>query len=113
MTDRFSTARDLIRSGLDARAYPAAAIEVGRASGPLWGEAFGRLSYDETAPDCQPDTIFDLASLTKVIATTSLVMRAIGDRALSLATPVAALIPAFHGAARDAVTIRHLLDHSS
>src|SRR4029453_2617982 len=71
----FPAARRVIVSGLDGHAYPAAVIEVGRLSGPLWCESFGRLTYAPDAPACGPGTIFDLASLTKVIATTSIAMR--------------------------------------
>ena len=76
---RMGAARAVIRSGLDARAYPAAVIEVGRAHGPIWREAFGRLSYDAGARPTKLGTIFDLASLTKVIATTTLAMRAVRE----------------------------------
>lgn len=109
----FSQARTLILSGISSRAFPAAAIEVGRTAGPLWQEAFGRLTYAEDAAACQVDTIFDLASLTKVIATTALVMRQVEAGRLSLSTRLAEMLPAWRGDARDEVTIRHLLDHSS
>ena len=46
-------------------------MEVGDRDGVLWREAFGKLDYDEDAAVTQIDTIFDLASLTKVSATTS------------------------------------------
>jgi CubicO group peptidase (beta-lactamase class C family) len=99
----FDAARALIRAGLDEGAFPAAAIEVGRRGGPIWQEAFG----------AGHSTIFDLASLTKVIATTSLVMRAIADDRLTLVTPLDAVLPTWRGLDRGGVLIRHLLDHSS
>ena len=71
----FSEARRIITSGLEARAFPAAVIEVGRLAGPVWQEAFGRLTYEPDASPTELTAIFDLASLTKVIATTSCAMR--------------------------------------
>ena len=67
----FPTAERVIQSGVDAKAFPAASIEVGRLAGPIWQKPFGRLTYADDAPACGPETIFDLASLTKVIAATS------------------------------------------
>ena len=110
---RMSAARLVITSGLDARAYPAAVIEVGRSHGPIWREAFGRLSYDTGARPTKLGTIFDLASLTKVVATSTLVMRAVREGRLSLETRIADRLPSWRGADRAGVTIRQLLDHSS
>jgi CubicO group peptidase (beta-lactamase class C family) len=94
-------------------AFPAAALEVGRRAGPLWRDAVGRLTFAPDAPACQLTTIFDLASLTKVIATASVAMKLIGDGLLDLTAPIGPLIDEWQGADRNAVTPRHLLDHSS
>lgn len=110
---RFQSARDVITAGIDARAFPAATIDVGTRAGSLWIEAFGRLTYDANAPHTTPDTIFDLASLTKVIATTSIAMRHVSAGRLSIDRRVAEILPDWRGVDRDAVTVRHLLDHSS
>ncbi len=72
MSDRFRHARDVLRTAVDARAFPAAVVEVGTATGVLWREPFGTLTYEPDAPPATDRTIFDLASLTKVIATGSL-----------------------------------------
>lgn len=109
----FEDARTLIRSGVVAGAFPAAAIEVGRRAGPLWQQPFGRLTFAEDAPLVGLSTIFDLASLTKVVATTSLVMRAVADGSLALETPIAALLRAWRDRDHAGVRVRHLLDHSS
>jgi CubicO group peptidase (beta-lactamase class C family) len=109
----FPTATRVIESGLDARAFPAAAIEVGRLAGPLWQESFGRLTYAADAAAVGPSTIFDLASLTKVIATTSFAMRMVSDGRLDLDSPVGQFLPAFASGDRAAISIRHLLTHAS
>lgn len=59
------------------------------------------------------ETLFDLASLTKVMATTSAVMLLVEEGALALDDPVAKLLPAFAERDKEAVTLRHLLTHSS
>ena len=113
MSARFDEVAALLRRSVEAHAFPAAVIEVGHAAEPAWLAAFGALTYDPLAPPATPETIFDLASLTKVLATTTLAARAVEDSRLSLEQPIAALLRAWRGADRDAVTVRHLLTHSS
>jgi CubicO group peptidase (beta-lactamase class C family) len=105
--------RAVLDAGLAARAFPAAVVEAGRASGAIARIAGGHLRYEADAPLCATDTIFDLASLTKVIATTSFVMRAIGDGRLALDASIADYLPEWRDAAHAPITIRQLLDHSS
>ena len=76
----FAGAADIVRRGVGERAFPAAVVEVGSRDGALWQQAFGTLDYEAGAPVTRVDTVFDLASLTKVIATTSLVMRLVEPR---------------------------------
>lgn len=109
----FDEARAVITAGLASRAFPAAVVNVGRSDRVVWQEAFGYLTYDADAPPCRLDTIFDLASLTKVIATASIAMRQVQAGALQLEAPVGAILPNWTGGARDRVQVRHLLDHSS
>lgn len=59
------------------------------------------------------DTIFDLASLTKVIATTTAIMLLVEEGSISLDDPVARTLPAFAERGKEGVTIRHLLSHSA
>jgi CubicO group peptidase (beta-lactamase class C family) len=109
----FEEARRILHEAIHAHATPAAVAEVGRRTGRLWTEAFGKLTYDAHAPATTLDTIFDLASLTKVIVTTSLAMRLVERDVLSLETRVADRLESWRGSDREDVTIRHLLDHSS
>ena len=109
----FKAAAAIVREGIRSGAFPAATLEVGRADGVLWSDAFGRLTYDPESAAADVDTVFDLASLTKVIATTTLVMRAIDDRRLTLDDPLAARLPEWRGADRELVTIRDALAHAS
>jgi len=103
----------LFELAIERHVFPAAAVEVGRVDGVLWREAFGTLTYAEDAAATTIDTIFDLASLTKVLATAPLVMRAIDAGRLRLDDRVADLMPLWRGSDRDSVTIGDLLEHAS
>jgi CubicO group peptidase (beta-lactamase class C family) len=109
----FEEIRTKLQAAVESRATPAAVVEIGTRTGRLWSEAFGTLSYDAGATATNLDTIFDLASLTKVIATTSLVIARRAEGKLDFDTPVADLLPSWRGEDRAAMTVRHLLDHSS
>jgi CubicO group peptidase (beta-lactamase class C family) len=109
----FPYARRVLLEAVAARVFPAAVIEVGGRDDVIWREAFGSLTYEPGAPAASSDTIFDLASLTKVLATTTLAMSAISQGVLTLADPVARWIPEWSGADRQAVTARDLLLHAS
>jgi CubicO group peptidase (beta-lactamase class C family) len=110
---RFRAAAEILGSAVSSRAFPAACIEVGRADAPLWSDAFGTLIYDPESPPAEIDTIFDLASLTKVITTTTLVMRALGEHRLDLQSRVADWFTEWRGRDREGVTVCDLLEHSS
>jgi CubicO group peptidase (beta-lactamase class C family) len=103
--ERFALARD-------RHVFPAAAVEAGGANGPRWREAFGALTYEPDAAPATNDTIFDLASLTKVMAIASLMMRAVECRRLRLDDRVADYCPSWRGDDRSRVTLADLLEHT-
>jgi CubicO group peptidase (beta-lactamase class C family) len=108
-----STARELIAGAIDRRVTPAAVVDVGNADGPIWREPFGRLTYDVDAPPTDEETIFDLASLTKVMATTSIAMRAVGDGRFLLDSKVSDLLDGWTSDGQREIRVRHLLEHSA
>jgi CubicO group peptidase (beta-lactamase class C family) len=108
---RFSSAARVLEDAVHNRAFPAAVVEVGDATHVLWQQAFGRLTFDHAAP-ATTDTIFDLASLTKVLATTPLYMQQEERGAVALDDPVAQYVPCWQGQDRNSVTLRDLLSHS-
>ena len=110
---RFASAAAIVQHGHDAGAYPAAVVEVGGPDGMLWRQAFGTLDEDAESLATEDDTIFDLASLTKVIATASVMMRLVERGTLALDERVAEWIPEWRGRDRESVTLRSLLAHSS
>jgi beta-glucosidase-like glycosyl hydrolase/CubicO group peptidase (beta-lactamase class C family) len=103
----------VIDHALAARAFPGGAVAVGRAGALVLLRPFGRLTYEPEAPAVRADTLYDLASLTKVVVTTTMAMILVDEGRLDLARPVSAFIPAFRGGAKDTVTVEHLLTHSS
>jgi CubicO group peptidase (beta-lactamase class C family) len=113
MPESFDRAAEILLQGVLDRAFPAASVEVGRMEGSVWRRSFGALTYEPGAPETTNLTVFDLASLTKVIATTTLAMRAVDGGVLALEDPVRAWLPEWRGRDREAVTIRDLLAHAS
>jgi CubicO group peptidase (beta-lactamase class C family) len=109
----FPHAQRILREAVASHIAPCAVVEVGDRSSVLWSEAAGRLTYDDTAPAASEETVFDLASLTKVLAATSLAMRLVDDRRLSLGARIADLLPCWRGKSREAARVSDLLTHSS
>lgn len=107
----FDAAQQLITAAVADCAFPAAVVEVGTSTEILWRGAAGHLTYDPDAPPARADTIFDLASLTKVIATTPLVMQQVERGTIAPDDPVARFIPDWRGPDREGVTVRDLLAH--
>jgi len=75
---------DVVRRAIDARIFPAAAAAAGPGGGFFFSEVFGTLTFDEDSKPATHDVEFDLASLTKPIATTSAVLQLVDDGGLRL-----------------------------
>ena len=110
----------LIRDAIEHRAFPGAALAVTYRGALIISQGFGQFTYDSDSPAVQPDTVFDLASVTKVVATTAMAMVLHERGLLHLDSPVADILPEFatfgrpsQQAYRQAVTVRMLLAHSS
>ncbi len=117
---RFVRAFAILRDALEERAFPGAALAVGHQGRLVASHGFGRLTYDDAAPQITRETVFDLASVTKAVATTTVAMMLFERGSLKLEAPVAELLPEFvtlspphQRSKREAVTIRMLLAHSS
>ena len=111
----FATAFSILESAIVQRAFPSASVAVLCREKLLALKALGRFTYDPQSPSVTPDSIFDLASLTKVVATTAMAMILYERGLLDLEMPVVNLLPEFNGddPRRAEVTVRHLLGHSS
>jgi CubicO group peptidase (beta-lactamase class C family) len=103
-----------LERGIRAGGFPGASIVVGRKGFAVWERGLGRLTWSRDASVVVPNrTIYDLASLTKVVATTTAIMILYDEGKLRLDDPVWRYIPAFAGGAKNNITIRHLLTHRS
>ena len=94
-------------------AFPGAVLAVGHRGTLAHLRPHGRLAYADDAAPAVSDTIYDLASLTKVVATTTMAMILVDEGRLDLDKAVGDYLPRFAGAGKDRVTVRHLLTHSS
>ena len=110
---QFDEAGNILAHGARSRAFACAVVEVGRRDGVLWQQAFGTLNGDASAPPSTVDTVFDLASLTKVLATTTLAMTAVDRRLVQLSDLVADRLREWRGNDRAVVTVQDLLEHAS
>ena len=106
-------ARRVIHDAIAARTFPSAAVDLGDSAGPLWTDAFGTMTFDPASAATSIDTPFDLASLTKVIATTTVVMELVRTGTLRLDERVSSSFEDWRSADRESVTIRDLLEHAS
>jgi CubicO group peptidase (beta-lactamase class C family) len=121
LQDRFPEAYAVLREAIAARAFPGCAFGVLAGGKVLLLDSLGHFTYpgdDSDAPAVTPETLYDVASLTKVVSTTSAAMLLHQRGMLDLETPLGELLPGFvigRDAAQHArrVAIAHLLAHSS
>lgn len=104
---------EAMEEAVTAGRTPGAVCLIGRGDETLCHEAVGRRALAPQPQPMLPDTLFDVASLTKVVATTTVVMQLVERRVLALDDPVTRWLPDFRGGDSDRVTLRHLLAHSS
>jgi CubicO group peptidase (beta-lactamase class C family) len=104
----------IVLQGIRRGAYPGAAIVVGRRDTLLFSKGYGRLTWSSSSAVVDPDsTLYDLASLTKVVATTTALMVLLERGRVRLDAPVAAYVPEFSGPGTAGITVRQLLTHTS
>lgn len=101
-------------SGIRAGVYPGAALVVGRRDTILLARGYGHFTWSPTSPSVSVDsTLYDLASVTKVIATTTSLMMLVDAGKVRLNDAVSRYIPEFNGAGTADITVRQLLTHTS
>jgi len=104
---------DIIQSAINDSAFPGAVVLISKDGGKIYEKAFGHLTYDDTSAAVTKNTIYDIASLTKVIATTTAVMICYDKNLFSLDDPVVKYLPEFSQNGKEKVTIKNLLLHNS
>jgi len=115
---RFAAVYRVLEDAIVARAFPGCAFGVLASGEIVLQDALGRFTYDEGAPAVAAENVYDVASLTKVVATTAAAMLLYQRGLLDLETPVGDLLPGFvvgRSANERAhrVKLRHLLAHNS
>jgi CubicO group peptidase (beta-lactamase class C family) len=102
----------ILRAGVRDSAFPGAVAVVGTRHGGVVTASAGQIDW-QPSPEPNTSTLWDLASLTKVVGLTTAMMLLVESRAVDLDAPVQRYVPEFTGPGKDGVTVRHLLTHSS
>ena len=102
----------IMRKAITDSAFPGGQLLVARSGILVYNKSFGSLEYDRKSPRVNSNTLYDLASLTKVVATTSAVMKLYDDGRIQLDDPVVRYIPAFGNRGKEKITIRNLMLHN-
>jgi CubicO group peptidase (beta-lactamase class C family) len=108
----FGPVEEMMTGAIESRVFPGAVLLVQHENELLFQRAFGITSVHSKTP-VTADTVFDLASLTKPLATSLAVMLLIQEGKLTLDQPIGDILPTLQGAAKDRIEIRHLLLHTS
>ncbi|MDP3774941.1 MAG: serine hydrolase domain-containing protein [Gemmatimonadales bacterium] len=101
-----------LEEAVQRRAFPGAVVAVGRRDTVLYLRAFGHLDYEHRAP-VTTRTVYDLASLTKVVGLTTAIMMLVENGRVDLDAPVRGYVQLFGYTHDSTITVRHLLTHSS
>lgn len=109
----FPTATRVLDDAIATRVFPGAVVEIGRAAGPVAAISRGSLSYAEGSSRVTAATIYDLASLTKVLATAAVMVELCSNGRMRFEDPVRQWIKSWAGDDRKDVTIQDLLEHAS
>lgn len=102
----------IMQHAIDDSVFPGGVVGVMRNGALVWQEAYGYHDYSKTKA-VRPNDVFDMASITKIKATTAAIMKLVNDGLLSLDDPVHEFIPEFDTEEKRKITIRHFLLHTS
>ena len=101
----------LAMKGIEAKAYPGCQIAVMHKGRLVFSRSYGQLSYDPEADSVDSRTIYDLASLTKVTATTLAMMKLVDGGRVKLDDPLSRYLPYLKGTDKERITIRETMSH--
>lgn len=110
---RLAEIDDVVADALAARQMPGCVVLIARQGKIVFLRAYGRRSLQPTEAPMTIDTVFDLASLTKPLATATSVMLLVEEGKLALDDPVAKYLPEFAQGGKESITIRQLLTHQA
>lgn len=110
---QFSDVDKVINKAIYDKSFPGAVVLVWKDGKTIYEKAFGNYTYDSLSPKIKTTTLFDLASLTKVVATTTAAMICYDRKLFSLDDKVIKYIPEFGVNGKENITIKNLLIHNS
>ena len=110
---QFNAVDKVINKAVEDKSFPGAVVLVWKDGKTIYEKAFGNYTYDSSSPKIKTNTLFDLASLTKVVATTTAAMICYDRDLFSLDNKVTKYIPEFDVNGKDNITIKNLLIHNS
>ena len=111
---RFAAVDAAIRGGIAAHVYPGAVVVAGHADTIIYAHGYGHFTWNPSSPVPDPSiTRWDLASLTKIVATTSALAVLLQQHRVDLDAPVSRYLPEYSGGRKNDVTVRMLLNHTS
>lgn len=111
--ERLARMDQVIQNSIDNKELPGAVVLVARHGRVVWRKAYGARAVEPQREAMTANTIFDLASLTKIVATATSIMILIEQGKVRLSDPVIRFIPEMKGEGREAVTIEQLLTHTA
>jgi len=109
---KFHAVDQMMRRAVSRGVFPGAVLLISANRSILFHQCYGEADMFSRRP-VTLDTVFDLASLTKPLATALAVMKLVACNQLSLDRPLGSVLPAFNRTDRSGITVRHLLDHTS
>ena len=108
VTEPLEHAYGVLNQAIADSIFPGAQVAVVQEGKLIASRGFGRQTYDAASPEIDRGTIYDLASVTKVAATTLIAMKLWERKKLLLDVPVKNYLPKFKGGEKDSLTLRHL-----
>src|SRR5882724_3521967 len=111
--ERLARMDQVIAASIEKKELPGAVVLVARHGRVAWRKAYGSRAVEPQREAMTADTIFDLASLTKIVATATSIMILIEQGKLRLGNSVVQFIPEMKGGGRDAITLEQLLTHTA
>jgi CubicO group peptidase (beta-lactamase class C family) len=110
----FASIDAAVRDGIQKGIYPGAVVIIGRRDSLLYARGYGHFTWSPSSPVPRPDsTLWDIASITKIVSTAATALRLVDQGKLDLEAPVRRYLPRFAGGPKNLVTVRMLLDHTS
>ena len=109
----FSEVDSLVSEAISRKVFPGAQLLVAKNGKVILNKCYGKFTYAKNSPEVTPNTLYDLASLTKVVATTTAAMILYERGLLSLSDKVVKYLPEFDNNGKDEITIEQLLLHTS